>query len=598
MANLMSPIRPRSSLVCRAVILWLVTGLSGLALVSGCTILAQPVRSIQESLFAERSTVHETQQQQHELPPADFEQDTLYNLLVAEMAAYNQRFDLTLSHYLQEARKTRDPGLVARAYDVASVLRVRQVATEMAELWLSIEPDNSEAVKAHAVEQVWAGDIDAAMPAMIDVKRKTGEAPFFFVATQAVELSEDARDQLIANYRTWLKNWPDDRSLKIGLALLIHQQGDLDNALKQLELMIAAGESDATVVRLKGLLLIELKRSEQAVTVLREGLDKYPDDLRIRLLYGRLLLKDGDLTGAQREFEVLVAQQPQNPELLVTVGLISMENGMPGQAGLYFYRLAEIPGQADVANFYLGRLAQQMDDWKEGRKYFLKVEPGSQFLPAYVALTRMLADREYWDLMADDLEKARKSYPDYAPELYLIEGEVMEEQRSYDKANGIFNRALIKYPDNIELLYARAMLAERFDDLRGLENDVRKILQKEPDHAAALNALGYTLADRGLRLAEAKELIIKAYKIQPDDASIMDSMGWIEYRLGNHNLALVYLRQAYKRFEDAEVAAHLGEVLWALGLKKEAVKIWSEALERQPDSEVLRSTVERLRVTW
>lgn len=158
----------------------------------------------------------------------------------------------------------------------------------------------------------------------------------------------------------------------------------------------------------------------------------------------------------------------------------------------------------------------------------------------------------------------------------------------------MLQQAIKLYPDDLNLLYTRAMLAEKRDDLAQMEKDLRSIISREPENAMALNALGYTLADRTTRYAEAKGLIEKAHQINPEDPAVLDSLGWVNYRLGNLDEAERLLRQALERFPDHEVAAHLGEVLWANGKRREARHVWAKALEDQPDSPILRKTLLRL----
>ncbi|MNH20437.1 bacteriophage N4 receptor, outer membrane subunit [compost metagenome] len=192
------------------------------------------------------------------------------------------------------------------------------------------------------------------------------------------------------------------------------------------------------------------------------------------------------------------------------------------------------------------------------------------------------------------LALARDTQPDYVIQLYLIEAEALGNNDKDAQALQVLEQALKQYPDDNNLLYTRAMLAEKRNDLAQMEKDLRSIIAREPENAMALNALGYTLADRTTRYAEAKALIDKAHQINPDDPAVLDSLGWVNYRMGNLDEAERLLRQALERFPDHEVAAHLGEVLWANGKRREARQIWAKAIEAQPDSPILRKTVLRL----
>ena len=192
------------------------------------------------------------------------------------------------------------------------------------------------------------------------------------------------------------------------------------------------------------------------------------------------------------------------------------------------------------------------------------------------------------------LARSREAQPDYAIQLYLIESEALANRQRLDESWQVIVKALEQFPGDTNLLYTRAMLAEKRGDLNGLERDLRDIIAREPDNATALNALGYTLADRTSRYEEAKALIEQAHQLNPEDAATLDSLGWVNYRLGNLDEAERHLRAALARFPDHEVAAHLGEVLWVQGKQREAREVWASALEAKPDSPILRATIKRL----
>ncbi len=574
------------------------SGLRGLGVAAALLISAGCSSLENIDAYFSRESDHRTatseQTIEEDVSELSFEPETLYDLMVAEVAAYDHRFDLALGNYLQQAHHTEDEGVTERAYQIASFMSARQAAADAARLWVKIAPDNPEALKANAIELAWDGKLVEAMNGMERVRAVSDDVPFNFVAVRAAGIDESDRRDLLGIFERLLKVYPGDGALQLGRAMLLHQLEEQELALVQVNSMLNKHKDSPQALLLKGRLLHQLGREGEAVSLLRIALKKYPDAPRMRLLYARVLVKQGDLTGAQKEFEVLVQQQPGNPELLLSVALVAMENGLPGEAGLYLHRLSKIKGNENVAEFYLGRLAEQMDDWKESRQHYLQVTPGKQFIPAYASLVRMLTDHEQWSLARRDLQEGREKYPDYAAQLYMLEGENLIEQREYDAAVDIYDEALQSFPDNASLLYSRAMLAEKLNDLERLELDLKKIIAADPENAAALNALGYTLADRTDRYQEAYKLVTRAYELKPDDPSIIDSMGWTEYRLGNLEQSLKYLREAYIQLPDAEVAAHLGEVLWVVGEKDEARRIWDEALERQPDSEVLKATVERL----
>ena len=522
-----------------------------------------------------------------------FAPDTLYDLLVAEVAGHNQRYDLALGNYLQQAHKTSDAGIAERAYQIASFIGAYQAAMDAANLWARLDNNNSAAQLARGIEQARSGLLLEATNTMVVVMNLSGRPAFEFIALQAATKSDAERTALLLKFDEVIEQHPADQQLMLSKAMILQQNKVYEPALKLAGKVLSNDSGSRRALLLKGRLLHLMERNDEALKLLASGVEQHPESPRIRLLFARVLVKQGDLTEAQQQFRILAEQQPGNAELLLSVAVIAMENNMPGEARSYLRKLRELSGRRDIAEFYLGQLSEQLDDWRGAREHYMAVS-GEQLVASYAALTRMLADRDQWPQARKDLGHARKHHPRFAPQFYLMEAEVLIEQRSFDEASDIFGSAIDQFPQNINLLYARSMLAEKMDDLPQLEIDLRSILELEPDNAAALNALGYTLADQTDRYEEARKLVSEALALRPEDPAILDSMGWVEFRNKNYTSALNYLQQAYAKFPDAEVAAHLGEVLWVLGRQDEARKIWAEAQERQPDSEVLKTTMERL----
>jgi len=243
--------------------------------------------------------------------------------------------------------------------------------------------------------------------------------------------------------------------------------------------------------------------------------------------------------------------------------------------------------------FELGRVEEARGDYAKARAWYERVHAGDRFLDAQTRVGAMLARQGDLAGMAAHFDRLRQDNPDNAVILFLAQGNVLRQEKRYQEAFELLTEALQQYPSDHELLYARALIAERVDRLDLLEQDLKFLIAADPDHGHALNALGYTLADRTDRYQEAYEYLQRAIVLLPEDAAVLDSMGWIYYRLGRHEQSLDYLRRAYEREPDAEIAAHLSEVLWVTGRRDEALAIWRRALEKDPDSEYLRRFKER-----
>jgi tetratricopeptide (TPR) repeat protein len=286
-------------------------------------------------------------------------------------------------------------------------------------------------------------------------------------------------------------------------------------------------------------------------------------------------------------------------DLILTLALIEYERRDPDSAKARFTQLLDSQKHRSTAHYYLGRLALLEDNTAVARDHFTKVEPGSDYLPALAQLTElMVASGEKTQALALVRDKRRQALEkrlEHIEGLYLLESQLLSNQNQLTEALAPLEAGLNRFPESIKLLYTRAMLFTRLDDLPKAEADFKRVLNLEPDNAAALNALGYTLADRTDRLEEAYEYIREAYRLSPDDPAVIDSLGWVEYLRGNHEAALKNLRNAMELMPDHEIAAHLGEVLWATGSQKEARQVWRRGLELHPDSPIILNTMKRLR---
>ena len=522
-----------------------------------------------------------------------FSEDTLYALLVAELAGQRNRFDIALGNYVQQAHATQDAGVAERAFRIAEYLGADQAALDTALVWARNAPENLDAQRAAAIQLARAGRYEESMGFMEKVLQGQGSTHFDFLALSAAESDPDTRAGLLQSFDRLLARNPGNEQLAFGKAVLLQQDGRQEEALSLLEQQTSEQQQVPSIL-LRARLLQSLDRSKEALAVLERALEQYPEDKRLRLTYARLLVEQNRLEAAMGEFATLVQQNPTDDDLRFSMALVCMEAEAWREAIVYLEELVERGSHVDAAQFNLGRAYQALGRTTKALAAFEQVGPGNEYLPAKLLQAQLLfgakRDREVSTVLA----RARDEQPDYAIQLYLIEIEALSEHDRVEQAWTLVEHALEAYPDDLNLLYTRAMLAEKRGDLAGLERDLRAIIEREPDNAMALNALGYTLADRTDRHEEARRLIEQAYQINPDDPAILDSLGWVNYRLGNLDEAERLLRRAYAEFQDHEVAAHLGEVLWARGKHQQARKLWSEALKKQPDSQILRDTIQRL----
>ncbi|AXA65182.1 tetratricopeptide repeat protein [Pseudomonas oryzihabitans] len=526
-------------------------------------------------------------------PAGSFREDTLYDLLVGELAGQRNRFDIALTNYVEQAKSTQDPGVAERAFRIAEYLGADTPALETAQIWARNAPDNLDAQRAAAIMLARAGRYDESMVYMERVLQGQGDTHFDFLALSAAETDETTRAGLLKSFDRLLAKYPHNGQLLFGKALLLQQDGRADEALKLLERNPAARREVAPLL-LRARLLQSQDRSAEALPLLEAGIRQHPEDRRLRLAHARLLVELDRLDQAKREFAELVTQFPDDDDLRFSLALVCLEAQAWREAQVYLKELIDRGSHADAAHLNLGRSYEELDQPEQALAEYTQVGPGTDYLAAQQRQAEILLGSGRIAEARQRLADARKRQSEYAVPLYLLEVEGLASADQTALADQTVQQALQQYPNDLNLLYVRSMLAEKRGDLGQLEGDLRYIIAHDPDNAMALNALGYTLADRTPRLAEARQLIDKAHQLSPEDPAILDSMGWIRYRQGQLADAERYLRQAYERFPDAEVAAHLGEVLWAQGKRSEARKVWRVGLDADADDAILRSTLKRL----
>lgn len=561
--------------------------LLALVLLSGCQALAPTSpddSSANEDVTSvpEKPTVY-----------SSFSEDTLYSLLSAELAGQRNRLDIALDNYVTQAINTQDPGISERAFRIAEYLGADQAALDTSLIWVKNAPDDIEAQRAAAIQLARNGRYDESLVYMEKVLQAKGDTHFDFLALAAIETDADTRAGLQKSFDSLLAKHPDNVQLIFGKALLMQQDGDAEGALKLLEKNPPQNGEIAPIL-LRARLLQSLNRGDEALPLLKKSVSQYPDDKRLGLTYARTLVEQNRMAEAKVQFASLVEQYPEDDELRFSLALVCLEGKSWDEAEGYLQELIERDSHVDSAHLNLGRIAEERDDPEGALVEYALVGPGNEYLPAQLRQADILISHGRGAEASKKLASARGAQPDYAIQLYLIEAETLAANNQTDRAWNTLQQAIKQYPDDLNLLYSRAMLAEKRNDLEQMERDLRAIIKREPDNAMALNALGYTLSDRTTRYVEAKALIQQAYDLNPDDPAVLDSLGWVNYRLGNLDEAERLLRQALERFPDQEVAAHLGEVLWANGKQREAKKIWGTFLKENPDSPILRKTILRL----
>ena len=523
----------------------------------------------------------------------EFSPDTLISLLTAEIAGQRDRFDIASENYNQQAQATGDPGIAERAFRIAEYLGEDERALSSALIWANSAPENLEAQRSAAIQLAQAKRYDEAMQHMEKVLLANGDTQFDFLALSAAQSDQKTLQALLQSFDRLLVKHPYNQQLIFSKAILLNQDGRTADALHLLESQPKKHAVVATIL-LRARLLNQLDRGEEALPLLRNALKKQPDDGRLRITYARQLIELNRLEEARAEFLELLEQSPSDDDLRFSLALINMDLEAWLEAQVYLEELIVRGSHKNAAQYNLGRVFEELQDTDQALTAYNAVQTGNNYLAAQQRIIALLLNNDQLTEATTHFTRQRTMRTDLAVQLYLIETEGLSSNNHIETAWIRINQGLKQYKDDPSLLYTRAMVADKRNDLVQLEQDLRFILDSNPNNAMALNALGYTLADRTDRLDEARQLIERAHELEPNDAAITDSLGWVYFRLGDLHTAERLLREAFNAYPDTEVAAHLGEVLWQQGKRNEAWRVWNQALKTQPNNPSLLETIQRL----
>ena len=526
------------------------------------------------------------------LPKQELTGQILYQFLLAEIAAQRGQFALSAGAYLDLAMSTRDPRIVRRAAEVAFHARQYDSALEAARLWLSLEPDSQQArqmlstllLASGRIEELAASlarDLEAAAP-------RVGDALIRMVRAFARYPDKLAVQRL---FEQLTQPYPDLAEAHLVRAQVAVGAGDADRARSEITRALELRPTWELAALFKAELL---PKGAAQLDFLKTWLAANPDGLDVRLGYARGLVSEKRYEDARVEFRRLLSASPDNPDMLYAVGILSLQVNDATEAEQHLKRFVEIGrGDLDPARFYLGQMADQAGRPEEAVRWYDQVAAGEHAMPAKVRAAQVLLRQNKLDEARERLAAARASGTPGDSRLVVAEAQLLRDAGRHADAFAFLAKMLEVQPDQPELLYETALTAEKLGYVEVMERHLRRLIAIKPDSAQAYNALGYSLADRNLRLDEAGQLIDKALSLTPDDPFILDSKGWVLFRQGKPAAALEALQKAYAQKPDAEIAAHIGEVLWALGRSGEALAVWREATKAHPTNEVLAATIKR-----
>ncbi len=514
--------------------------------------------------------------------------DVLFMLLTAELAGQRGQYDVAMEGYMEAAKRVKDPRFAERAAMIAMYIKDGNKTNQAVDLWLRQDAQNPTARKIAALSALKAGDKQAAVE-HLSVMLKTDPAGFEkSILELASAMRKDGKVAFIYDVLDALSlKYPDKAIVYFVQSILAMQMDNKGLADMKIQKALSVQPDWDKALILQAQVAVFSGNLNKAKAVLRGALQKNPNDDKLAKLLAQVLIKAENYEEAGEVYQRIILANPKDNESRFALGLVHLELDKDELAEEVFKQLQEQPDWRYQANFYLGKIEEKRGNAQKALAWFDKVSEGPFAFDSSISAISLLAKEKQFDDANSRLSQLQKRFPKQKLRILLMQAELYNQQKKYAEAFKLLTDALVGIPDDKDLLYTHALMAERIGRVDILEADLKKILIKEPDNTQALNALGYSLVSVPGRYAEAEKYLQQAIKLAPDEAVIMDSYGWLQFKMGNTLKALDYLQRAFAKQPENEIAAHLAEVLWALGRKDEAKKIFNKAIKESPEDEYL-----------
>jgi tetratricopeptide (TPR) repeat protein len=519
----------------------------------------------------------------------------VYQVLLAEIALQRGELELATKAYADLALRTRDPQVLERTVEVTGFARRYDLALEAARLWREVDPTSKRAQQMMISVMILSGKLDDLAPELV----------------RMLEYDKVALPQNLLGLNRMFARNPDRNAVfnlidkvcspffglaeaHYAVALAATSAGVKERALAEVRYALELRPDWEMAVFLQAQILAQDSAAE-AIAFLQGYVERNPQAHDVRMQLARALVGEKRYSEARRHFDQLLEYAPDNPDVVYPVAILALqENDRALAEKLLKHMLTlDVPDKS-LAHYYLGQIAEDDKRVDDALAYYTQIQSGERFLPAQLRAARLLVDQGRLDEGLKLLHAIEAGSPEESVQLVIGEAGLLRQAKMPEAAFDLLDKLLAEQPEQPDLLYESALLAERIGRFDVLELRLRKLIELRPESSQALNALGYSYADRNVRLPEARDLIEKALKLAPEDNFILDSMGWVLYRQGDLSGALRYLEQSYAQRDDPEVAAHLGEVLWALGRTEDARRTLRDAQQKHPDNEALAAVIKKL----
>ena len=517
--------------------------------------------------------------------------DLLFAVMAGELSGKLGDLESSQVYYAQVLELTDDPDIIERAMRVAIRSKDWPQALHAAKRWAAVQPERIETQQVLGVLFLSTGDVDGAEQSFLKVMQAASDSPrqgfAIVMATLSqvkhVENSLALMERLVSQHFTSAYGHLAYANLAMGA-------GKYRLAVDESELALGFNPKLTKARILRARALNALGDHELALKEMQELVDSEPENYEQRMGYAQMLLQASLYLEAAEQFEMLLEIRPEEINVAYMLGLTYVQAREYEKGQFYFQALVDENRRLDESFYYLGMIAEELGDSEQAQAMYLEVAFGEWYLEASMRLADLYYETEGVDKAREHLKSVRDDLQDVGNvvRIYLAEGSLLYQKQHHQLAYEVYSQGLLEFPKHFDLLYARAISSESLDQIDMFEADMRSIIEADPKHVDALNALGYTLVNRNLKISEAKSFIERAYALRPLDPAIIDSMGWLHFRLGNYRESESFLRNAIDKTYDAEIVGHLVELLRATARQREANDLLKQARDRFPDDEYLQ----------
>jgi len=520
--------------------------------------------------------------------------DLVFRLLLAEIASQRGELNLASELFLDLAKQTDSALLAERATRLTGFTRNGTIALEASKVWNELNKDSIEAQQALSEILIANNKLSEAKPILqkLLLKEKTRTSGFLYLNTLLSHASD--KKAVLILVTDLAQPYPKLAEAHFAVAHAAWIGKDQKVYEKELTAIYQMKPDWEMPVLFKGQILAK-ESPEKALNFYNDFLNKYPKSNDVRLEYAKLLTNGRKFNEAKNEFIKLVSASNSSAEITLAVGLLSIELEDYDLAEKYFLQsLKKNPKDKDQIFIYLAKIADKKNQGDAAITWLNKVGDGNHFIESKLIAAEIIAKKESIDKALLFLNTIKSDSQDEKLSIIQLKTSLLTRSNRHQEAFQLMQNEASNFPQSPEFKFDYALLADKLNKYDLMEKLLREAIKIRPDYAVAYNALGYSFADRNINLEDAKKYIELALSISPNNHYILDSMGWLYFRLGKLDSALSFIQKAYDVQSDPEIAAHLGEILWAQGKKKEANDLLELSLQSSPDNEVLKEAFKRL----